>query len=137
MKLKEFNAETCVNERKYFSVPSVAINMKTGLFRFNHEAVKLLELADGDQVMFLQDEGEPENWYVERVKDKGFVVRHKETVGKGVLFNNSQLARLIAESVLFTGLSGRCLIAGEPTEFKKRRLWGVLTATMKNKMKVA
>jgi hypothetical protein len=114
-------------------VPCISINVKVGLFRLNPEAQKLVNLQDGDQIVFLQDEEDPANWYLEKVKEKGFVLRMKETAGKGLVFNNIAVGRQIAESVAFTGKSGKCLIAGEATEFKKRQLWGVITGTMINK----
>lgn len=132
MKLKEFNTETCVTPRIYNGVPCININVKVGLFRLNPEAQKLVNLQDGDQIVFLQDEEDPANWYLEKVKEKGFVLRMKETSGKGLVFNNIAVGRQIADSVAFTGNSGKCLIAGEATEFKKRQLWGVLTGTLKS-----
>jgi hypothetical protein len=133
MKLKEFNTETCVTTRAHTGVPCIGVNVKAGLFRLNPEAQQLVNLKDGDQVVFLQDEEDPANWYLEKVKEKGFVLRMKETSGKGLVFNNRAVAKEIAESVSFTGHSGKCLIAGEATEFKKRQLWGVITGTLLNK----
>lgn len=133
MKLKEFNANNCFSsKRRSEGAPCIAINVKVGLFRFNKPATELLGLDEGDQVLFHQDEEDPENWYIEKVDKNGFEVRIKAAIGKGVLFNNTALARQIFSSVLFNGLSGKCLLAGQPTEFKKRKLFGLITSNLRN-----
>jgi len=87
----------------------------------------------GDFVIFHQDEEDPENWFIEKAaKGKGWEVRIKEEVQSGVLFNNSKLAREIAASVAYTKPSGRMLVAGKPTKFEKRILWGLLTNNLRN-----
>ncbi len=127
MKLKEFNEETCTQLRS--TLPSLGINFKTGLFNFNKTACDLLGLKNNDQVIFLQDEDEPQCWYVEKVKSKGFMVREKSNVSTGVLFNNSNLAKQIKENVDADSKSARILIAGKATEAEKRKLWGLLFVT--------
>jgi len=72
MKLKEFNVENTVTQRNY--LPIVSINQKVGLFNFNKSACELMGLADNDQVVILQDENAPENFYIEKVSKKGFLL---------------------------------------------------------------
>jgi hypothetical protein len=131
MKLKEFNADNCASAPGGKS-PTVALNTKTGLFRINKEACVLMDLSANDQIKFHQDEEEEGDWYIEKVKEGGFVLREKETITKGLIFCSSHLAKKIAESVSFSGQSGNCLVAGKPTEFQKRKLFGLLTATLRN-----
>jgi hypothetical protein len=134
MKLKEFNAEntTTLRGAGVNATPKIGLNTKVGLFNFNKPACELMGLKKGDQIIIHQDEEDPENWFLEKVKQKGFTLRDKENVTKGLLFNNTTLARAIGASVSFTGQSGRILIAGKPTEFEKRKLWGLLTSSLKN-----
>jgi hypothetical protein len=131
MKLKEFNAENTISTRT--SAPVIGMNLKNGLFNINREVCDLIGLGDGDSVVFHQDQEDEQNWYLEKVKEKGFSVRKKENVTKGVIFNNTTLARAIAKSVAFEGASGRLLVAGKFTEFQRRKLWGIITTSLRNK----
>jgi hypothetical protein len=132
MNLKTFTPDTVGSSMRKTKSPTIAINMKVGLFRINEPACELIGLKGGDYVVFHQEEGEEGNWYIEKVKGSGFEVREKETVGKGVLFNNTGLAKQIAASVAFEGTSGKVLVAGQPTVYEKRKLFGVLTGTLRN-----
>lgn len=131
MKLKEFNSENCSGFSKRSSAPSIAIDTKVGCNRINREACERLGLKEGDQVKFHQDEEEEADWYIEKVSEGGFSLR-KVGSGSALAFNNTALAKKIAESVAYEGRSGRCLIAGKPTEFQKRKLFGVLTSGLRN-----
>lgn len=121
MKLREFNAENTRNTRS--GSPAIGVNQKTGIFNCNKLAAEKLHLKNNDQVAFHQDEDAPENWYIEKVKTGGFVVRTKDE--GPILFNNSALARQIGEALSISG-SYRMLVAGEPTKVEKRNLYGLL-----------
>ncbi len=123
MKLKEFNAENTINHRA--GIPAIGVNQKNGLFNINRLATNLMGLKNGDGIVFHQDEKTPQNFYLEKAKDKGFVLREKVNINSGVLFNNSSLARVIGETMK-TKESFRLLIAGQPTEMEKRKLWGLI-----------
>lgn len=126
MKLKEFNTEN--TKARVDGLPSIGVNQTTGLFNINRFACEKIGLGNNDQVVFLQDEETPENWYLEKVKDKGFTCRIKENVTSGRLFNNVSIARQIGISVKIDG-SYRILIAGEPTKVGKRILHGLIVKT--------
>jgi hypothetical protein len=131
MKLKEFNAENTINQRA--DKPSIHINTKTGLFNFNKAACDLISLGDEDKITFHQDQEEPFDWYLEKVKtEKGFTLRTKDDVTKGVLLNNVTLARTIVHSISSTIISGRVPIAAEPTAIGKIKLWPLLTIALNN-----
>lgn len=133
MKLKEFNAENTITVRGGGNkIPAIGINLKTGLFAINKTACELLELKANDQVIILQDEEDKANWYLEKVKTKGFILRTKEGVTTGVLFNNTTMARAIAESIDFKGKSGKAMIAGKATTLDKRKLWGLILSGFVN-----
>lgn len=132
MKLKEFTPGNCPTSRSYSGTPTIGINVKTGLFRVSSVAKDIIGLKDGDQVILHQDDEDPINWYIEKVKDGGFILRQKESTGQALLFNNSTLAKHIAASVEFTGKSGKVIVAGEPTLFQKRKLFGLLTSYLVN-----
>jgi len=127
MKLKEFNAENTTTTRGGgVKTPAIGINLKTGLFNINKTACELMEIKLSDSIVILQDEEEKENWYIEKVKAKGFQLKEKANVTSGLLFNNTTMARAIAESIKFTGVSGKALVAGKPTIVDKRKLWGLI-----------
>lgn len=131
MKLKEYNPENS----KPVAIPrahpaTLRIDTKTGRFIFNKTASELIGLKDKYQVVIYQDEQEPEDWYIEVVKGGGFVLSGRERQGECV-FNNTVIARKIAESVGYTARNGRMLIAGKPTKIGDRLLWGILTINLK------
>jgi hypothetical protein len=99
IKLREFNASNTQVIRN--GNPSMSINHKTGVFSINQQASSLIGLKAGDQIQFLQDENEPENWYMEKVKSEGFALRANSNITPGLLFNNTSIGRKVID-----GLSG-------------------------------
>jgi hypothetical protein len=126
MKLKTFNTENTYSQRE--SKPFILVSQKTGLFGFNKAVNQLLALKAGDQLQFHQDEENPDEWYLEKVKQGGFTLRdYKE---KSLLFNNTTLARKIFESVECEKRSGR-LIIGAELKVGKQTLHTIITASLK------
>ena len=81
--------------------------------------------------MFHQDEDNEEDWYIEVVKEKGFPVRHKE--GTDYLsLNKVAVCKQIYDSLAYEKQCGKCLIAGVPMMQDKRKLWAILTTSLKN-----
>ena len=132
MKLKEFNAENTISVRGGFpNKPVVGLNTKSGLFNFSPTAVAILQLKAGDQIVCHQEEEQPDTWYLEKVTANGFVLREKANITKGLIFNNTALARAIAGSVDMGSQGGKVIISGEPLKLGKRTLWIVITASLK------
>lgn len=129
MKLKTFNAETCIVKRN--GKPTVGINFKMGLFRFNKECCELIGLKEGAKVSLHQDEEEPTDWYLLVNDEKGFETRRKENVTPGLLFNNSSLAKQIAESTEYEGKSAALAIGKEAVKYEKKLYWPLITASLK------
>lgn len=129
MKLKAFNSETCIVKRA--GKPAMGINFKIGLFRFNRECCEQLSLSAGDKVSLHQDEDEPGDWYLLIKDDKGFELRAKENVTNGLLFNNTSLARQIAESCECIDKSATLSFAKEPVKHDKKNYWPIITAALK------
>lgn len=125
MKLKEFNTENCVVVRN--TLPSVTIS-KIGLLNLNNAACELIKLKEGDQVVFHQDEENTDNFYIEKVTDKGFALRRKESISAGLIFNNSSLANTLIKAMNYHDdkKSYRIILAGQPTKFNKRTFYGLL-----------
>jgi hypothetical protein len=132
MKLKEYNPANSKPVATPRAHPaSLRLDTKTGRFLFNKTASELMGLKDKCKIVILQDENEPEDWYLEVVKDRGFVISSRDRQSESV-FNNTVIARKIAESVGYNGRNGRMLIAGQPTIIGDRTLWGILTINLKN-----
>jgi hypothetical protein len=125
MKLKTLVTKT---ERAGFDIAAMSINVKTGLFNINRHACDRIGLTDKSQVLILQDEDDPQNFYIEKVESGGQVVREKKPVTNGVLFNNRSLACQVAQGLKkeLDGNRMRILIAGEATELDDRKLFGLL-----------
>lgn len=133
MKLREFNPENCISVSQRKGQASISIDTKVGCNRITKAACETLGLKAGDCIVFHQDETDTENWYLEKVKSGGFELRENDKITSGLLFNSVALARKIAESVDFTERSGRILIAGQPTDFQKKKLFGLITSSLRNK----
>lgn len=123
MKLKEFNIENTSAATKR-GTPKLSI-YKSGMLVFNKYASEQLKLEAGKQIKLHQDEEDETCWYLELVKDKGFLLKTGTGGNKGgFAFASSALARQITESL---DGGGSMLIAGKPTDFKGRTLWGLLS----------
>lgn len=132
MNLKEYNPNNCTVAGGPCRYPaSISLDSERGLFVINRSAAALMELEDKDRIVIHQDEEDPENWYLEIVADRGFVIRLSKTWAN-YKFNNIVLARKISESVGFKGRTGKMLIAGKPTKIGRRVLWGILAIGLKN-----
>lgn len=130
MKLKEFNAANIQSNKPASTTPFIQVNTKTGLFNINRAACEVVGVKNNDQLQFLQDEENPEEWFVEKVKKDGFVIREKEAIGKGNLFNSTALARLIFKSVNCEYYSGRILIGEQVKELKGRNVFRLVTSSI-------
>lgn len=134
MKLKEFNAENTISVRGGApNKPSVGLNTKSGLFNFSPTVVELIGIKAGDQLICHQDEEDPETWYWEKVSTNGFSLRAKENISRGLIFNNTLLARAIAGSVQMEDAGGKAFISAEPVKDGERKLWTMITASLKKK----
>jgi hypothetical protein len=125
LNLIEFNADNVSSDGT--GVAAVSISIKTGIFFFSKSAKSVLDLSPGDMIQFLQDANEKTDWYIEKVKKGGFVLRVNKS--KNFTFNNTVIARKIHDSLSDQDKSIRLLIAGQPTKFEKRTLWGLLSVS--------
>lgn len=134
MKLKTFSPATIPTSGGpgKSKVPAIGLSIKAGVFRLNSRACELLNLAAGDEVQIHQDEEDAENWYIEKVKSEGYKLRENKKLTPGLSFNSTFTAKQIAESVSFSGTGGKILIAGQPTKFDKRLLYGLLLTSLRN-----
>jgi hypothetical protein len=118
MRLKEFNLVSKYTHTR----PSVGVDAKRGKWNLNVLATRLIGLEPGDQVQILQDEDDPDNWYMEKVADGGFPLRSGDKKNGGLVFNNRGVARAINDELPYC----RILIAGERTIVEGRTIWGLI-----------
>lgn len=133
MKLKSFNPEVLPATTGPKQKQAMSIHIKSGLFSLNGAVCKLMELDNGDQVEIYQDEQDPENWYIAKVKEGGFRLRGKTARSGSLFFSNRKLCDLILESVdAKPSKPGvRLPIAGQPTKLGKQTLFGILAIAAK------
>ena len=131
MKLKTFNTTNIQAFGKANTKPYLQINSGTGLISINKQASDLIGIKDGSQVQFHQSEETPSDWFIEVVKDAGFIVRTKDSYEDRCVFNSTKLARLIFDSVEFTGKGGRVYL-GEEVKNGKQKLFTLITASLVN-----
>lgn len=81
---------------------AATLNMTiNGSFSLSSKAQVLLDLKEGDKVVFLQDADYPTDWYIKKTTDKdGFVLR--KTGLKIISFKSSSLVTFIAKASLKT-----------------------------------
>lgn len=78
MKLTEYTKEN--SQKKQLRSPAMAV-MKSGVIGLNSGLTDLMDLSDGgDEIIFIQDEDEPESWYIQKcnLPGKGFKLRAYE-----------------------------------------------------------
>lgn len=101
---------------------------KSGVIRINKAAVEKLGLTPKDQIVFHQDESSAQDWYVEKVKQGGFVLAaNNGQVPGGYTIQNSYLVNLILDSC--NANAGRILI-GEPVTIEKKKMVTLITASL-------
>ena len=103
---------------------------KTGLISLNKSLVDLLKLDIGDQIQFLQDEEDPQTWYLEVVNKDGFVLRDAHQKVKRLLTNSSVVVTTLFESFDELPRNVRLPI-GEPITLQGRRFYTLITFAIK------
>lgn len=123
MDLIEFNAENTTS--KSVGTPSVHVSIKNGTVSFGRYAMEFLKLKPKSQIKLFHEKKDTENWYLEIVEEKGFMLRQESKSHYNIRFGNKALTDKIGE-VFNVKKSIRFLIAGKPTFIGKRNLWGLI-----------
>lgn len=137
MKLKEIIPQTRVGHQ----APALTVDLKYGVLRLNLAALKLLGISADAKLAFHQEEDKPENWYIEVNKSGAAALRVTPTkpggkairaqVGcRGIANQLAECADVPAGTRTFT-----LPIAGQPTMFEKRKLYGLLVVAGKRTAK--
>ena len=131
MKFKEYNPETQPSHRGPLSSPVIRLNVISGTITISKTLCERLKITEIDRISFLQDEDEPENWYIEKTS-KGFGLNPVQKQLGTFRFSSTSTVRDIFNSVEFKGKRGNLLVAGEPTKVNGRILHGILTSHLVN-----
>lgn len=84
---------------KFDSSPRISFG-KSGIISINLAAQRLLELKDGDYIVFHQDRNEPSSWWIEKsTPGKGIKVRSTKSGSKALLANWSIVVKAFLSSV--------------------------------------
>lgn len=142
MKLKEIIPIQGPGQRE--KLPVCYIYPQRGVFRFNSAAAKLLGIPAGKttKVSFHQDEENQGNWYIEVNKDGPIAVKtwfaKEDDKDLRCQFCSRDLMERILESVDIAAPAKGSLpipIAGQPTMYNKRKLYGLLVVAAKRHAK--
>ena len=76
MKLETFNPEKLPNMKT--SIPLILMSSTSGTINFNVSACEKLGLKQDMQIQLLHDAENPGDWYLEIVKENGFLLREKK-----------------------------------------------------------
>jgi hypothetical protein len=134
MPLKFFNAETTPNLRKATKPPDIAISYKGGGFRINRPMCEFLGIAQEDQLEFAQDEENEQNWYVAKVKEKGFELKERKSTSGGLVFNNTSLAHTMLKSAKIPdGAPGKIIVTAKPLKLQGMLLYPLKVMPLKQK----
>ena len=133
MKLKNFNPTLLPKMSDIQQQPRVSLHLKSGMFSINGVGCELIGLEKGDQIELYQDEEEPENWYIAKVKEGGWTLNQKGAGSTALFFCNRQACRLMMESVdvVPTTPGVKLPIAGQPTKNGKQLLHRILVIAAK------
>lgn len=119
----EFNHfDASVTGSRAMTNPAVHI-AKYGLIAFNKLAVDKLTLRAGDNLQFHQSKGRPKEWYIEKVKENGIVLKkYKDSLA----ISCSAVAKGIMHSLnISKGFT--CRIGSEPDE---DGWWSLITSAI-------
>lgn len=128
LKLKQFNPENTIAVRS--GLPT--INFVSGCMTLSPSACELLQVKDGDGIVFHQDENEPQDWYISK-SNNGFKLRPK--TGTACLCTNSVgIKQSIFKSVNCTKTTHTFLIGADAQLVGDRaKVFPIITSTAKNK----
>ncbi len=129
MKIKRFSREN--TGQHHIGKPTVHIS-KTGLISFSRNSVESLNLKQNDRVELIQDEDNPQDWYVVTVENEGGFILRKGTYGQ-LLFNSSMVVDLIQKSLPLELRKDSLtfLIASQPEEIEGEKIYAILTSSIK------
>ncbi len=101
----------CVLHNKF---PSLSIH-KSGVLRLNKTAVTALDFKHGDAFEVLQDEENPQDWYIAKTTNENALIWRKDSSG-AMLCNVKYIADKILKSLGITGKAAKFRIATEEVE---------------------
>ena len=104
MKFKIYNAENS-KSATVGGNSTIRVQRNSGLISFSKKASENIGITQGDRIVVVQDEENPENFYIHKTADpKGFLIRFK-TADLGASFNCSTLVNLILLNKKFNYVS--------------------------------
>lgn len=129
MKLVKFDSKTLPKKWGGVTQPKISFSSK-GVININECGANLLKLKQGDLLSIVQNEDEPENWYIYHDKENGFAIRIK-TDKKNWAFSHKELCETLRECFDFKETTPLTfIIAEKPTKVDgdKTEYWGFLSA---------
>lgn len=123
MKLKKYDSTNCVGLRTN-KEPLITFNLR-GIISLNESALLLMDLSPGDAFSLLQDEDEPNDWYIAK-DSNGFTLRNFGKT-KSCATNSKALVQIFIKCIDKSGTGVlRVKIAKDPTKVGKEKYYGIL-----------
>jgi len=126
MKLIKFDTTNCAaTTRKGEN----AITMRrSGVISLNGGTIELTKLKAGDAIAILQDEENPEDWYITKDPD-GFTLRNGGKASKCLNANNASFVNKMLDALgIHTEAGVRFQLAPQPTKEGNMILHGIITS---------
>jgi hypothetical protein len=126
MKLIKFDKTNCAaTTRKGENAITVR---RCGTISLNIGCLRLTKLKAGDSIAILQDEQNPEDWYIAKDPD-GFTLRNGSKASKCLIANNSSFVNKMLDALGIHTESGvRFQLAPQPTKEGNMILHGIITS---------
>lgn len=112
MKFKVYNALNSKAAKQGSAY--IRFHGKTGTCTISKEAAERLALKAANQVIVVQDEASPRDWYMAKTEEDGFVLRTMKDSG-ALAFNCTKIAQDVISSCKHEEVSIRCNVGGVQT----------------------
>lgn len=132
MPLKIFNADTFPAGGRNYE-PGFGMYVSSGQIIINRLGCELLELKAGDQIEFAQDSESTKNWYVSKVKEKGYLLKEKANEHQLQTCSQAVVQNILHSAKINNAKSGRVRFAAKPIKLEGRTWWPLDLSLLKNK----
>jgi hypothetical protein len=126
MKLKEYNSLNSKSIR--IGEPTLRVDQKKGTITLSKASCDMIELQDNDEILFLQDEDKPKDWYISKTQKPGGIRVRRPNCQYGI-FNAHALSVQIMKEIGIMHPFAVFRIAGLPVVENGHTMWAILNGT--------
>ncbi len=129
MKFKRYN-ETTFPKGATSGTPNISFS-RSGTITLNSVAVNALQINAEERIEFIQDEDNPEDWYILKSSDGGYTLRQQTEKTTAVMIQNKGLITHIARELGHAVPFG-CLVSVQCVHIDDMELWPIITKSAKS-----